>query len=204
MKKFTTLALATAMTAAMTCSAFAADPLLSGSVSGDSARPTEEVYVVDTTSLTDEQRASIASAEFSFTVSSNFLNGGGGYNTNGTDWTQPAGYEFKAAEDDGSLGSGNVYTMPIENYALGEDGSDSLQVQMWWLNINPDGSDATATLDSVVLKDADGNVLLSVGDVATPDPEPSIPAGDTAPVAYLAAVVALAGVALVASKKARA
>jgi hypothetical protein len=144
--------------------------------------------------LTDEQRASIASAEFSFTVSSDFLNGGGGYNANGTDWTQPDGFQFSG--DGEVLGSGNTYVMPVSNYALGEDGSDSLQIQMWWLNVGTDGSDATATLDSVVLKDADGNVLLTVGAASG--------TGDVAPVAYLAAVVALAGAALVASKKVRA
>ncbi len=199
MKKFTTLALATAMTAAMACTAFGADPLRTGTVSGESANPNVDPYIVDTTSLTDEQRSSIAVAEFTFTVSSDFLNGGGGYNANGTDWTQDAGYEFKT--DDASAVGTQVYSMPIENYALGEDGTDSLQVQMWWLNVNPDGSDATATLDSVVLKDADGNVLLSYGAAAESDANDT---GDVAPVAYLAAVVALAGVALVASKKARA
>lgn len=198
--------MAGAMVLGMTVTAFAADPLRSGTVEpGEAndvagANPGVEAYVVDTTDLTDEQRASIATAEFTFDVQSNFLNGGGGYNENGDTWKQPAGYEFKVA--DGEIAGTQTYAMEVSNYALGEDGSDSLQVQMWWLNTMHDADGnvvgaGSASLVSVTLKDAAGNVIKSIP-AAT-----DTPSGDSAAATalILAAVAALAVVATVSVKK---
>lgn len=192
MKKFTTLALATAMTAALACTAFADDALLTKTGNDSSA----EKYVVDFSGLSEDQVASITKIVADITVDSEFCNGTIGANVDGA-WASmnPQG------EINGASGQ-FVWEPGGSLVAYDDDGNFApyAEVQLWWVNpiYDEDGNETgagTATVTAVTLYDADGNVVGG-GD--------SAPTGDTAPVAYLAAVVALAGVALVASKKARA
>lgn len=140
--------LAGAMVLGMTVTAFAADPIASGSVD-KGANPGVDAVVIYTQDLTDEQRASIASVVCYFDLESDYLNGGGGYNKNGTTWTGFDQWELAQA------GEGTV-TLPVENYALSEDGSDSLQVQFWWLN------PGSFTLNKIELKDESGEVIKAI------------------------------------------
>lgn len=190
--------MAGAMVLGMAVTAFAADPLASGSVTDPKGgKPEEFIYVVDTKDLTDEQRSSIASMVCYFTVDSDFMNGGGGYNKDGATWTAFDQYEIKAAGD-------AEVTFPVENYALGGDGTDSLQVQVWWINPKADGTASGYTLNKVELKDASGNVIKTLPAADAPADDPAdTPTGDSAATAaiILAAVAALAVAATVTVKK---
>ncbi len=190
--------MAGAMVLGMAVTAFAADPLASGSVDA-SANPGADPFVADTTDLTDEQRSSIASMVCYFTLDSDYMNGGGGYNKDGTTWTAFDQYEMKT--DDGSAVGDAVVTLPVENYALSEDGTDSLQIQYWWLNAKADGA-GSFTLNKVELKDASGNVIKTFPAEASA-PAGDTPTGDSAATAgiILAAVAALAAAATVTVKK---
>lgn len=178
-----------AMVLGMATSVFAADALATGSVT-ESANPGVDAVMIDTTDLTDDQRASIASVECYFTLDSTYMNGGGGYNKDGATWTQWDQYAIEEAGD-------TTLTFPVESYALSEDGSDSLQIQFWWLNAKDDGA-GSFTLNGIALKDASGNVLKTLGNVAT-----DIPSGDSAATAAVifAAIAALAVAATVSVKK---
>ncbi len=187
--------MAGAMVLGMAVTAFAADPVASGSVT-ESANPGVDAVVVDTKDLTDEQRASIASMECYFNLDSDFMNGGGGYNKGGATWTAFDQYEIKEAGD-------ATLTFPIEEYKLSEDGSDSLQIQFWWLNAKEDGA-GSFTLNGIALKDASGNVIKTIGTVPSENPPADdTPTGDSAATVaiILAAVAALAVVATVSVKK---
>ncbi len=197
MKKFGTLALATALTAALACTAFADDALLTKTGNDSSA----EKYEVDLSSLTEEQLESVTQAVADVTVDSGYCNGTIGANLGGA-WSSmnPQG----EVSGDGETSGQFVWDIDGSLVSYDDDGNLApyMEVQLWWVNpmYDEDGNEGdagTATLTAVTLYDADGNVVLSVGGSAAET-------SDTAPVAYLAAVVALAGVALVASKKVRA
>lgn len=183
--------MAGAMVLGMAVTAFAADPVASGSVT-ESANPGVDAVVIDTKDLTDEQRASIASVECYFNLDSDYMNGGGGYNKDGATWTAFDQYTIEAAGD-------ATVTLPVEGYALSEDGSDSLQIQFWWLNAKEDGA-GSFTLNGIAVKDASGNVLKTIGTVPGGSDTPT---GDSAATVaiILAAVAALAAVATVSVKK---
>lgn len=183
--------MAGAMVLGMTVTAFAADPIATGSVT-ENANPGVKEVVIDTKDLTDEQRASIASVECYFNLDSDYLNGGGGYNKDGATWTAFDKYEITAAGD-------ATVTFPVESYALSEDGSDSLQIQFWWLNAKEDGAGSFA-LNGIAVKDASGNVLKTIGTVPSGSDTPT---GDSAATTalILAAVAALAVAATVSVKK---
>ncbi len=184
-----------AMVLGMAVTAFAADPVATGSVT-ESANPGVDPVMIDTTDLTDDQRASIASVECYFNLDSDYMNGGGGYNKDGATWTAFDQYTIEAAGD-------TTVVLPVEGYALSEDGSDSLQVQFWWLNAKEDGA-GSFTLNGIALKDASGNVLKTIGTVPSENPPADdTPTGDSAATVavILAAVAALAVVATVSVKK---
>lgn len=210
MKKFGTLALATALTAALACTAFADDALLTktGNTSG------AEKYEVDLSGLTEDQLESVVQAVADVTVDSGYCNGTIGANLGG-DWSSmnPQG----EVSGDGETSGQFVWDLDGSLVSYDDDGNLApyMEVQLWWVNpfYDEDGAESgegTATVTAVTLYDASGNVVLSTSTGAATDDttddasDGSTDSGDTAPVAYLAAVVALAGVALVASKKARA
>lgn len=148
--------IAGAMVLGMTVTAFAADPLASGSLE-ESGNAGVDSFVINTADLTDEQRASIASVDLEFTLTSDYLNGCVGYNKGGVagDWVS----------SEWNVSSSGVVTVPIEeDYALSEDGSDSLQVQFWWLNAG------SFSLDAIDIKDGSGE---SIKRIANEDAEVS-------------------------------
>lgn len=186
--------MAGAMVLGMAVTAFAADPVATGSVD-ESANPGVDPVVIDTSDLTADQRASIATMECYFTLDSDYMNGGGGYNKNGDTWTAFDQYTIEAAGD-------TTVTFPVESYAVADGESDSLQVQFWWLNAKEDGA-GSFTLNGIALKDASGNVLKTIGTVPSEGGATDTPSGDSAATAalILAAVAALAVVATVSVKK---
>ena len=175
MKKLNVLALAGAMVAAMSMTAFA-DGLMSKTGNAESATK----YTVDFSGLTEEQVASITKITADVTLDSDYVNGAIGGNVDGA-WAAPQ------AE---LTGSGQFVWEPAGSLVAKE----YAEVQFWWVNnINGDESTpGTATLTAVTFYDKDGNVVTAGAGEAT---------ADVAPVAYLAAIVAIAGVAMVASKK---
>ncbi|MBD5157479.1 MAG: hypothetical protein HDT13_07600, partial [Butyrivibrio sp.] len=154
--KVAAAAVAGAMVLGMAVTAFAADAVATGSVDAN-ANPGVDTVFIDTTDLSDDERASIASIECYFTIDSDYMNGGGGYNKDGATWTEFDKYEIQAAGD-------TTVTFPVESYALSEDGTDSLQIQFWWLNAKEDGA-GSFSLNGIAVKDASGNVLKTIGTV---------------------------------------
>lgn len=189
--KVAAAAVAGAMVLGMAVTAFAADAVATGSVDAN-ANPGVDTVFIDTTDLSDDERASIASIECYFTLDSDYMNGGGGYNKDGATWTEFDKYEIQAAGD-------TTVTFPVESYALSEDGTDSLQIQFWWLNAKEDGA-GSFSLNGIAVKDASGNVLKTIGTVPS---GADTPTGDSAATTalILAAVAALAVAATVSVKK---
>ena len=189
--KVAAAAVAGAMVLGMAVTAFAADAVATGSVDA-SANPGVDPVFIDTTDLSDDERASIASVECYFTLDSDYMNGGGGYNKDGATWTAFDQYTIEAEGD-------ATVTFPVESYALSEDGTDSLQIQFWWLNAKEDGA-GSFSLNGIAVKDASGNVLKTIGTVPG---GADTPTGDSAATTalILAAVAALAVAATVSVKK---
>ena len=189
--KVAAAAVAGAMVLGMAVTAFAADAVATGSVDA-SANPGVDPVFIDTTDLSDDERASIASVECYFTLDSDYMNGGGGYNKDGATWTAFDQYTIEAEGD-------ATVTFPVESYALSEDGTDSLQIQFWWLNAKEDGA-GSFSLNGIAVKDASGNVLKTIGTVPS---GADTPTGDSAATTalILAAVAALAVAATVSVKK---
>ena len=182
MKKLNVLALTGAMVAAMSMTAFA-DGLMSKTGNAESATK----YTVDFSGLTEEQVASITKITADVTLDSDYVNGAIGGNVDGA-WAAPQ-VELS--------GSGQFVWEPAGSLVAKDDAGNLApyaEVQFWWVNnINGDESTpGTATLTAVTFYDKDGNVVSAGAGEAT---------ADVAPVAYLAAIVAIAGVAMVASKK---
>lgn len=217
MKKFTTLALTSALTAAMACTAFAAD-------SKDVAVAADGSFVltVDTTGVftTDEDeyaRGWLQTYGAAINVTKVTLVSNGaevdvtefavidGSDNNYTVYITPeydkddtvkiAGYTEDRAVLEG---------ITAINYYVTKAGTGA---EDEWYGGAIGSNDANKGWNSVgqwsSSEDDRGSKEFILVAGAT-DPEPSNPTGDTTPVVYLAAVVALAGVALVASKKARA
>jgi hypothetical protein len=201
MKKFTTLALATAMTAAMACTAFAG---VKDTTVENSSIDNGGFYYDLVAAGYDPSTVTGAVITFTLDDSDGF---GGGYMMCGSacswvqkdgewDWGNPDSEKPVLAVPTGNAGE---YTLTVDfsssDVGFGSvDGDDyyaKICVQQWW------GNEMTVT----------GVQVITTGDSTedtTPTEDTSNPDGDVAPVAYLAAVVALAGVALVASKKVRA
>jgi len=165
MKKFTTLALAGAMAAAMSCSAFA-DTQAALTFSNDVNKDKTEGVSLYTIDATGYEKAVIT---FDFTDT--YGGGGMGFNTVATgDWANCNEFSNEAET--------MTYKINVADIKADEEtGKQTFQVQCWWVGETP----FTAQL------------TLVGGEAA--------PSGDVAPVAYLAAIVAVAGIAMVASKK---
>jgi hypothetical protein len=204
MKKFTTLALATAMTAAMACTAFAGNSIQStssiGTANDDGSFTVDFVAAgIDATTVTGVTLTLTVDDSDGF---------GGGIMFNGTacGWDQSEDYYWGDADAAKALvatstGNAGEYTVTfaVPDGEFGdmtaEDAYAQICVQQWW------GNDVTITNVSV---ETSGSSDAGADDGAGAGADAGAAAGDVAPVAYLAAVVALAGVALVASKKVRA
>lgn len=215
MKKFTTLALATAMTAAMACSAFAVD-----SQEIPVAADGSFVLTVDTTGIftTDEDEyargwfqtygaainvtkvtAVIDGAEVDVTSYAVLDGSDSNYTLYLTPETDEASGEVKVAgyfADNTALDT----VTAIKYYVTEAGGADEWYGGAIGTNDKNKGWNSVGQWSNSEEDKGNKEFILVAGAAE----EPSNPAGDTTPVVYLAAVVALAGVALVASKKARA
>ncbi|MBR6897183.1 MAG: hypothetical protein IKN24_03325 [Lachnospiraceae bacterium] len=178
MKKFMTVALATAMTAAFTCTAFAVGDVDYNGMGGEDSygayfNPGQ--YVDDMTA--------VATVELTFDDLPEALNGCYEVSGNFDAWA----WDSVNLSDDNTDG----YTVIIPTSFTEDDKDDTgygfakVQVQNW-----VDGT--KITLESFVLKDKDGNVLYDSAAASS---------GDATPIIYLAAIVGIAGIAMVASKK---
>ncbi len=207
MKKFRTLALAGAMTAAMVCSAVA-DPVSINDVKKDG------VVVLDGTEATAPKMYQFNIGDFSdgtngaiskITITgkgtgwadADWVGGGGGVGFNRTDedgtWIQ---VDFNLdggvwKNDTGVTGTvnGDDFTVVLnfeEMYAAkgvepGTNWADGQFIQLgWWWGTNDTISISDIKVETIPSADA---------------------TGDVAPIAFLAAIVAIAGIAMVASKK---
>lgn len=179
MKKFTTLALATAMAAAMSCSAFAA-------MSGDVANcdTSKGSLNIDALAIAGDKITEVTGAVITFTVDDTDGFGGGFMmNSDSTGWLQKDGVWDWGNDEKPVLAEGadGKYTLTVnfgEERFKADETYAQIFVQQWW------GNDIK--VESVTLTGISNE------------------AGDVAPVAYLAAVAAVAGLAMVASKKRRA
>ena len=167
MKKFMTVALATAMTAALACTAFAADDKtetieFSVDVNADDSYGAGK-FLIDATGY------ETVTIVFDFETNETYGGGGMGYNTVETGaWANCNEYSNESDT--------MTYTIDVADIAPGDDGSQTFEIQCWWVGDDP----YTATL----------TYTAAASETA-----------DVAPIAYLAAIVAVAGVAMVASKK---
>ena len=151
------------------------------------------LYDVSFEGLTDEQIQSITKIEAKVSVTSNMVNGCIGYNDAEKGWTS-ANQELN--EEAGPVDGTWVLEVAAGSFAaLAEDGSVApfAQVQFWWVNpiYDADGNetgDGEATLESVTLYDANGNVVTAGGGDAAPAateaasneaPSNEAPAGNT-------------------------
>ncbi|MBQ2082622.1 MAG: hypothetical protein II468_03180 [Lachnospiraceae bacterium] len=183
MKKLNVLALTGAMVAAMSVSAFAGTVNYNGFSDSDSygefINPGK--YVDDMTK--------VATVEMTFD-SIPELNGCYEVSANSDSW----GWDAVNLDTKGVV-SGATIIAPCTFDAgdAGDDGKGFAKVQaQYW-------ADGTITLQQLVMKDASGAVLYdSAAGSGEVTPEPT---GDVSPVVYLAAIVAIAGIAMVASKK---
>lgn len=113
-------------------------------------------FKISTVELTQEQRSAIASADCYFTLDTDYINGGAGYNKNGASdgWTNCIPPEVQEGGQ-WELTESGVISLPVEDYALSEDGSDSLQLQVWYTN-------GAFSLDKIELKDEAGSVIKTM------------------------------------------
>ena len=135
-------------------------------------------YDVSFEGLTDEQIQSITKIEAEVSVTTTMVNGCIGYNKAGEGWTSVnQDLEEEAGPIDGK------WTLEVaagDFAALDEDGNIApfAQIQFWWVQPNYDedgneGDPGVATLKSVTLYDASGNVVTAGGADATPAPDNS-------------------------------
>lgn len=215
MKKFTTLALTSALTAAMACTAFAVD-------SKDVAVAADGSFVltVDTTGVftTDEEEyvrgwLQTYGAAIDITKVTMVYNGEevditefaviDGTDSNYTVYITPEYNDDDTVKVAGYTEDRSILEgITAINYYVTEAGA----AEDWYggaIGSNDKNKGWNSVGQWTNSEDDRGSKEFILVAGAT-DSEPSSSTGDTAPVAYLAAVVALAGVALVASKKARA
>jgi hypothetical protein len=231
MKKFTTLALATAMTAAMACTAFA-DSTISGFTAdtGDWASSFADGDFIDANTFTKDTALDVT-VNYTLDTSKEYwllapaqANGWAKLNANGY-ISNIALKDESTQQDDGTWvdASGNAVSgvMQSDGFIVLGAGSTSVSFTISADGVNALISGAADDFDGLLFQiygvevtsvtlSQDGVKLNSK--VGTEEEETPAPAednsgandGDVAPVAYLAAVVALAGAAMVASKKVRA
>ena len=128
-------------------------------------------YDVSFEGLTDEQINSITKIEAEISVTTNFMNGCIGYNDAASGWTA---VNQELNEEAGPVDGKWVLEVTAGSFAaLAEDGSIApfAQIQFWWINpaYDEDGNEGdpgVATLKSVTLYDANGNVVTAGGDSA--------------------------------------
>lgn len=175
-------------------------------------------YDVDLSDLTEDQVKSITKIEAKVSTTGDMCNGCIGYNKVGDGWTS-VNTETKAdAAPASSTWTAEVAAGDLA--AVGDDGKISpfIQIQFWWVNpVSEGGADGTASLETVTLSDASGNVVKTIGEAApaapsTPDDskpsegDNSGSSGDNVNtgvegVAAVVGVAALAGAALVVARK---
>ncbi len=160
MKKIMAGVVASALAVSTMAVAAFADALMTKTGNESSA----ELYDVDFTGLTEEQVSSITKIEAKVSVTTDMVNGCIGYN-NAADgkWTAVNN------ETKGDAPASSTWVAEFEAGALAakdEDGALApfAQVQFWWVNPSYDedgneGDPGTATLESVTLYDAAGNVV---------------------------------------------
>lgn len=168
------------------------------------------LYDVDLSDLTEDQVKSITKIEAKISTTGDMVNGCIGYNKAGTGWTS-VNTETKNASAPAS-GTWTAEVTAGDLAAVGEDGklAPFVQIQFWWVNpVSEGGADGTASLETVTLSDASGNVVKTFGAAApstsdtTSDSQGS---GDNVNtgvegVAAVVGVAALAGAALVVARK---
>ena len=175
MKKFMTVALATAMTAALACTAFAGDvdygTIGSEDQWGKFINPGQ--FLDDITG--------VATCEL-LTEGLEELNGCYEVSAASDGW----GWDAVNLSEDNVDGDTVIIPCKFEATDVGDDGYPfaKIQIQYW--------AEGTVKVTQMVLKDASGNVLYDSAAASS---------ADTAPIIYLAAIVGIAGLAMVASKK---
>lgn len=184
MKKIIAGAVASAMAvSAMAVAASAA--LLTKTGNTESAA----LYDVSFEGLTEDQIKSITKIEAKVSVTSDMVNGCIGYNDAASGWTS-ANQELKA--DAGPTEGTWVLEVAAGSFAALDDTgaiAPFAQVQFWWVNpiydeAGNEGDAGVATLESVTLYDASGNVVTAgsgdaSGDNNTPATDNNTPATDS-------------------------
>ncbi len=174
MKKLNVLALTGAMVAAMSMTAFADDTEVIEFAAGTECPAKNVIDVTGYDSVT-----------FAFDFTDSWGGGGVGYNSvkDSTGGEIPAPFE-KATDTWIQAKYGNEelpenLTIDCADIMENENGTKTFELQCWWIS-------------------PDAGYKVTVNKVKA---EPAPATGDVAPVVYLAAIAAVAGIAMVASKK---
>ena len=189
MKKFMTVALATAMTAALACTAFADN----GVTTYPEGIHHEDQYgtFINAAELVDDV-SKIDTVEFTFNVAdpNGEYNGCISYGAKSNNWWTQFNITTENItfnDDDTWFASASGIVLQADD-GVGDDGG----VGTVKICLNDWGAQATLDVVKFVMKDKDGNVIYDSTAPAT---------GDATPIIYLAAIVGMAGLAMVASKK---